>query len=68
MNQELAIGIDLGGTNVRIALMNAAGEIIDMQQQPTQGDRAITEMKRQFIKNDKYKNPFYWAPFVYYGN
>ena len=29
-------------------------------------DMALTEMKRSFL-NDKYKNPFYWAPFVYYG-
>ena len=35
-------------------------------------DEAITEMKRRFIgrTNDNgldYSNPFYWAPFVYYG-
>jgi CHAT domain-containing protein len=32
---------------------------------------AITEMKRQFIDGsfgEKYKAPYYWAPFVYYGN
>ena len=32
---------------------------------------AMTEVKRQFIRGDfgeKYKSPFYWAPFVYYGN
>ena len=32
---------------------------------------AITEVKRQFIDGDfgeKYKAPYYWAPFVYYGN
>ena len=32
---------------------------------------AITEVKRQFINGDfgeEYKAPFYWAPFVYYGN
>jgi CHAT domain-containing protein/Tfp pilus assembly protein PilF len=31
----------------------------------------MTEIKRQFINGDfgdKYKAPFYWAPFVYYGN
>jgi CHAT domain-containing protein len=30
-------------------------------------DRAITEMKREFIRSNKYSDPFYWAPFVYYG-
>ena len=33
-------------------------------------DRAITEMKRAFLKgsnNESYASPFYWAPFVYYG-
>ncbi|TWU34741.1 photosystem I assembly protein Ycf3 [Candidatus Brocadiaceae bacterium S225] len=32
---------------------------------------AITEVKRQFIDGnfgEKYKAPYYWAPFVYYGN
>jgi CHAT domain-containing protein len=32
---------------------------------------AITEVKRQFLNGEfgeKYKAPYYWAPFVYYGN
>jgi CHAT domain-containing protein/Tfp pilus assembly protein PilF len=32
---------------------------------------AITEVKRQFICGnfgERYKAPYYWAPFVYYGN
>ncbi len=32
--------------------------------------RAMNECKRKFIRGDfgeKLKNPFYWAPFVYYG-
>jgi len=32
---------------------------------------ATTEVKRQFINGnfgEKYKAPYYWAPFVYYGN
>ena len=31
---------------------------------------AMTEIKRQFISGDfgdKYKSPYFWAPFVYYG-
>tara|TARA_Y100000294_G_scaffold156615_1_gene157625 strand:- start:135 stop:254 length:120 start_codon:yes stop_codon:yes gene_type:complete len=30
----------------------------------------MTEIKRQFISGDfgdKYKSPYFWAPFVYYG-
>lgn len=30
--------------------------------------QAISEMKRVFLKDDIYKNPFYWAPFVLYGD
>jgi CHAT domain-containing protein len=30
-------------------------------------DRAMTEMKRRFISGGRYSDPFYWAPFVYYG-
>jgi CHAT domain-containing protein len=30
-------------------------------------DIAMTAMKREFIKSKKYGEPFYWAPFVYYG-
>jgi CHAT domain-containing protein/tetratricopeptide (TPR) repeat protein len=29
--------------------------------------RAMTEMKRAFIRTGAYRAPFYWAPFVYYG-
>jgi CHAT domain-containing protein/tetratricopeptide (TPR) repeat protein len=29
--------------------------------------RAMTEMKRAFIKDGAYQAPFYWAPFIYYG-
>ena len=43
-----------------------------VQEQGFTYDRAITEMKRRFInqtnENGKdYSKPFYWAPFVYYG-
>ena len=28
---------------------------------------AMTAIKRSFILDPRYRNPFYWAPFVYYG-
>ncbi|MCG8568757.1 MAG: CHAT domain-containing protein, partial [Spirochaetes bacterium] len=28
---------------------------------------AISRIKRKFIKDSQFNNPFYWAPFVYYG-
>jgi hypothetical protein len=31
-------------------------------------DMAMTAMKMAFIKGGRYGEPFYWAPFVYYGN
>ncbi len=30
--------------------------------------QAMSEMKRVFLNDDLYKNPFYWAPFVHYGD
>ncbi len=30
-------------------------------------DQALTEMRRQFIKHPKWKAPYFWSPFVYYG-
>jgi CHAT domain-containing protein len=30
-------------------------------------DRALTRMKREFIADERYNYPFFWAPFVYYG-
>jgi len=30
--------------------------------------KALSETKRKFIKEGKYSNPFYWAPFVFYGS
>ena len=33
-------------------------------------DHALAEVKREFISGEygeEYKKPYYWAPFVYYG-
>ena len=30
-------------------------------------DKAMTEMRRQFIRDPKWNSPRYWSPFVYYG-
>ncbi len=38
-----------------------------VQEKALSYDRAMTEMKRKFIREGKYSDPFYWAPFVYYG-
>jgi len=29
--------------------------------------QAMTEMKREFIHSERFSDPYYWAPFVYYG-
>ncbi len=29
---------------------------------------AMSQMKREFIKNNRYSAPFYWAPFIFYGD
>jgi len=29
--------------------------------------RAMTEMRRQFIRSGRWREPFFWAAFVYYG-
>ena len=71
----------LAGANaVSISLWRAAGEstsqfmaaMYGMVQDKGIGyAEAITEVKRRFINGsfgEKYKAPYYWAPFVYYGN
>lgn len=30
--------------------------------------RAISRMKRAFIRDNRFASPFYWAPFIFYGN
>ena len=71
----------LAGANaVSISLWRAAGEstsqfmaaMYGMVQDKGIGyAEAITKVKRRFISGsfgEKYKAPYYWAPFVYYGN
>jgi glucokinase len=41
MNQPVAIGIDLGGTNLRIALVDRDGLIVTRSDQPTLADRGF---------------------------
>jgi CHAT domain-containing protein len=68
-----------GANGLSVSLWQVADEstakfMVAMYQeaQKNGGDygRAITEIKRRFIKGDfgeQYRHPFYWAPFVYYG-
>lgn len=70
----------LAGANaVSMSLWSVAGESTSqfmatmygmVQEKGINYAEAITEVKRQFISGDfgeKYKAPYYWAPFVYYG-
>jgi CHAT domain-containing protein/Tfp pilus assembly protein PilF len=71
----------LAGANaVSMSLWSVAGEstsqfMITMygmvQEKGINYAEAITEVKRRFISGgfgEEYKAPYYWAPFVYYGN
>ena len=69
-----------GANAVSISLWRVAGEstsqfmatMYGMVQDKGIGyAEAITEVKRRFISGnfgEKYKAPYYWAPYVYYGN
>ena len=41
MHTQLAIGIDVGGTNIRIALVDVSGALVGILKQPTHADREI---------------------------
>jgi glucokinase len=43
MPQSAAIGVDIGGTNLRAALISADGEVLGMSAQPTPRPHAIAE-------------------------
>ncbi len=71
----------LAGANaVSMSLWSVAGESTSqfmatmygmVQEKGINYAEAITEVKRRFISGgfgEKYKAPYYWAPFVYYGN
>jgi len=62
MHKELAIGIDLGGTNIRTALINASGEIKGIHKQPTHSKLEIVRIVEniadgtfQLLKEQKIK-------------
>jgi CHAT domain-containing protein len=38
------------------------------QEQGITYHKAMNEMKRRFIRHPRFAKPFFWAPFVYYGN
>ena len=44
MNKRFAIGIDLGGTNIRTALINSSGEIKGIHKQPTHAELEIVRI------------------------
>ena len=44
MQHTIAVGIDVGGTNIRMALVNAAGAIRGIIKQPTRADRAMEQI------------------------
>lgn len=62
MHKGLAIGIDIGGTNIRIALINSSGEIKGIHKQPTHAELEIVRIVEniadgisQLLKEQKIK-------------
>jgi len=73
--------IDKPGTGVSMAAATwAAGSVVDnsteefmvrMFERVKKGEpsaRALANVKREFLKHDRYSAPAYWAPFVLYGS
>jgi len=50
MDKGFAIGIDLGGTNIRTALINSSGEIKGIHQQPTHADLEIARIVENIVR------------------
>ena len=44
MDKRLAIGIDLGGTNIRTALIDSSGEIKGIHKQSTQAELEMVQI------------------------
>lgn len=44
MHTRRAIGIDIGGTNIRIALLSSSGEIMGIRKQPTHAEREVGQI------------------------
>lgn len=64
-----------GSKNVSVSLWSISDEstkefMVSFYKKINEGlsyKKAMIETKRDFIKNEKYKHPFFWAPFVIYG-
>jgi glucokinase len=48
-DQKVAIGIDIGGTNTKIGVIDTDGETLEYQVFPTQGDRDFSEYSARLI-------------------
>jgi glucokinase len=44
MQPKIAVGIDMGGTNIRIALVDASGAIVGILTQPTRAEREMAQI------------------------
>lgn len=49
MDREMFIGIDIGGTHMRSALVDAAGNIVDLRKTPTDSNEGAHQTARRLI-------------------
>ncbi len=54
MKGQLAVGIDLGGTNVRTAILSSSGELVGVHNQPTHAEREATEIFSSIAEGIEY--------------